>query len=78
MPDREHLALDPETLDIVIYAFAGACNELGVKSAHLRWLVANKVFELVDKQRDAEALTAAVVAALKCPTRKRPAHKRLH
>ena len=68
-----HLAFDLKTLDIIVYAFARACDDLHVKTAHLRWLVANTVFELADKQDDAEALRAAVVAALK-----RPALKRLH
>ena len=73
MPNREGLALDPEKIDIIVYAFAGACADLDVRTAHLRWLVANKVFELADEQGDGEALRAAVVAAFRRPNQKRSA-----
>ena len=67
MPTREYLKLDRKTRDAIITAaFEGACADLGATTAHLRWLVANEVFKLVDNERDPETLRAAVVASLKC------------
>jgi hypothetical protein len=70
MPIREFLAgksFDPETLAMLNAACRGACVDLGVtdKTPNSRGLVARKVLELSDGQRDPEAVRAAVVKFLK-------------
>jgi len=69
MPIQPFLAgksFDPETLAILNKAFAGACADLAVseKTPHTRGIVAKKVLEMADGQRDTEAIRAAVVASL--------------
>ena len=70
MPLDEFLAdrkFDPEYLAVLSKAFDHACADLGVTSKvpHARALVAKRIIQLADGQRDPEAIRATVVAFLK-------------
>ena len=60
-------SFDPETLEIMNAAFLGACIDLGLsdKTDGACEIVARRVIELTDGQRDPEAIRAAVVASLR-------------
>jgi hypothetical protein len=69
MPIRTYIsgrAFDPEALAVLNAAFEGICADLGVKenAHHSREIVAKKVLELSDGQRDPKLLRAAVLASL--------------
>jgi hypothetical protein len=68
MPIRQFSdkSFDPEILAVLNAAFAGACAQIGLsdKARHSREVIAKKVLELADGQRDPKAICADVVAAL--------------
>jgi len=69
MPIRSFLAgkhFDPETIEIMNAAFLGVCEDLGLndKADAMTEVVAKRVIELMDSQRDPQMIRAAVLASL--------------
>ena len=60
-------SFDPETIEIMNAAFLLVCSDLGLsdKTDGACEMVAQRVIELTDGQRDPEAIRAAVIASLK-------------
>lgn len=74
MPIRAFLhgkSFDPETLEIMNAAFLGICHDLGLsdKTDGACEIVAKRVIELMDGQRDPEAIRQAVLASFKAKGR---------
>ena len=70
MPIRSFViakSFDPETIEIMNTAFLGVCADLGLsdKTDGACEIVAKRVIELMDGQRDPEAIRAAVLASIK-------------
>jgi hypothetical protein len=60
-------SFDPETIEIMNAAFVGVCSDLGLsdKTDRACEIVAKRIIELTDRQRDAEDIRAAVLASFK-------------
>lgn len=60
-------SFDPETIEIMNAAFTGVCNELGLsdKTDRACEIVARRVIELMDGERNPEAIRNAVLASIK-------------
>jgi hypothetical protein len=60
-------SFDPETIEIMNAAFVGVCADLGLSdtSDSACQMVAKRVIELMDGQRDPEAIRATVLASFK-------------
>jgi hypothetical protein len=70
MPIRAFLhgkSFDPETIEIMNAAFVGVCADLGLsdKTDGACEIVAKRVIELMDGQRDAEVIRQTVLAAIR-------------
>jgi len=70
MPIRPFLtekSFDPETIEIMNAAFQAVCADLGLtdKADWACEVVANRVIELMDGQRDLEAIRQIVLASIK-------------
>jgi hypothetical protein len=74
MPIRAFLhgkSFDPETLQIMNTAFLGVCNDLGLsdKTDGACEIVAKRVVELMDDERDPEVIRKRVLASIKARAR---------
>jgi hypothetical protein len=70
MPINDFLrgkSFDPETLEIMNTAFVSACADLGLSdiSDKACAMVAKRVIELMDGQRDPDVIRKAVLASIK-------------
>jgi hypothetical protein len=70
IPIRSFVAarsFDPETIDIMNTAFLAVCADLGLsdKTDGACEMVAKRVIDLMDRERDPEAIRAAVLASFK-------------
>jgi hypothetical protein len=72
MPIRDFIggrSFDPETIDIISRAFLGVCEDLGLndRTDAACEVVAQRVMDMMDGQRDPQAIRAAVLASFKMP-----------
>ena len=60
-------AFDPETIQIMNTAFVAVCNDLGLsdKTDGACEVVAKRVIELTEDERDPEAICKTVLASIK-------------
>lgn len=70
MPIRAFIgrqSFDPETIEIMNSAFVGVCQDLGLSDTTdgATELVARRVIELTDGERDPQAIRAAVLASFR-------------
>jgi hypothetical protein len=70
MPIRQFFggrSFDPETIDLMNAAFVKVCDDLGLsdKTDGACEIVAKRVIELTDGQRDPEVIRKAVLAAIR-------------
>jgi len=70
MPIRDFIrdeSFDPETIEIMNKAFVGVCQDLGLSDTAdgATAMVARRIIELADGQRDPEEIRAAVLASFK-------------
>ena len=70
MPIRAFLhgkSFDPETIDIMNTAFVAVCADLGLsdKTDGACEIVAKRVIEMMDGQRDPEVIRKVVLASIK-------------
>jgi len=70
MPIRAFIGkrfFDPETIAIMNAAFVGVCGDLGLSHTPdgATEMVAKRIIELTDGERDPQAIRAAVVASFK-------------
>jgi len=70
MPIRSFVgarSFDPETIDIMNTTFLAVCADLGLsdKTDGACEMVAKRVMDLMDRERDPEAIRAAVLASFK-------------
>jgi hypothetical protein len=68
---RRRPAFDPETIEIMNAAFLGVCRDLGLSDLTDRAceIVARRVIELTDGQRDPEAIRQTVLASVNAKAR---------
>jgi hypothetical protein len=64
-------SFDPETIEIMNAAFTGVCNDLGLsdKTDGAYEIVARRVIELMDGERNPDAIRKAVLASLQAKAR---------
>jgi hypothetical protein len=64
-------SFDPETIEIMNAAFTGVCNDLGLsdKTDGACEIVARRVIELMDGERNPDAIRKAVLASLQAKAR---------
>jgi hypothetical protein len=71
-------SFDPETIEIMNTAFLGVCRDLGLSDLTDRAceVVAKRVIDLMDGERDPEAIRKTVLASIKAKARYNPAQFR--
>jgi hypothetical protein len=69
-------SFDPETIEIMNTAIVAVCTDLGLsdKTDGACEIVATRVIELMNGERDPEAIRQTVLAAIKAKAAKRPGH----